>query len=95
MPYPGARRHGMVEQVGPWAVITSGGTMSTRTAAASCTAVRREDVAPVCPYCETELREVHMQRVRGQFGVGRAFIFFCPKCRKVLGTGTQWYPLPG
>lgn len=57
--------------------------------------VRRDDVTPVCPHCETELPEVHVRKVHGPFGIGRGFVMFCPSCRKVLGTGTQWYPSPG
>jgi len=69
--------------------------VNTHTMGTPCTAVRREDVVPVCPYCEAELPEFHMRKARGPFGVGRGFVFFCPHCRKVMGFGTQWYPFPG
>jgi len=60
------------------------------------TGVKRDDVAPICPYCEAELAEIYTRKVRGgPFGIGRGFVFFCPHCRKVLGHGTQWYPFPG
>jgi uncharacterized protein with PIN domain len=60
-----------------------------------CTAVRREDLVPVCPHCEAELPEIYARKPKGPFGVGRGFVFFCPQCRKVMGFGTQWYPFPG
>jgi ABC-type ATPase with predicted acetyltransferase domain len=61
----------------------------------TCVAVRRDDVVPVCPYCETDLPEIHVRTVRGAFGMGRGFVMTCPSCRKVLGTAAQWYPFPG
>ncbi len=70
--------------------------MSTQETAQPCTAVRRDDLVPVCPYCEAELPEIYLRKPRrGPFGMGRGFVFFCPHCRKVLGLGTQWYPFPG
>lgn len=69
--------------------------VSTRMAEAPCAAVRREDLVPVCPHCEAELPEIYTRKTRGPFGVGRGFVFFCPRCRKVMGFGTQWYPFPG
>jgi uncharacterized protein with PIN domain len=66
-----------------------------RTAESRCTVVKREDLVPVCPHCESELPEIHAHKPRGSFGIGRGFVFFCPHCRKVLGFGTQWYPFPG
>lgn len=69
--------------------------MSARAMTGQCVAVRREDVVPVCPYCEAELPEIHVRKPRGPFGIGRGFVFFCPECRKVMGAGTQWYPFPG
>ena len=35
-----------------------------------------------------------MRPLEGSFGVGRAFVFFCPRCRKTMGFGAQWYPFP-
>jgi uncharacterized protein with PIN domain len=55
---------------------------------------RREDVAPVCPHCGAEIAELHVRKPRGPFGLGQGYLFMCPTCRKVLGMGTQWYPLP-
>lgn len=70
--------------------------MSVREKTVPCTVVRREDLVPMCPYCETDLPEVYARRPKGGFGIGRGFVFFCPNCQKVLGFGTQWYPfIPG
>ena len=43
----------------------------------------RNDVAPICPHCETELRQVWFQRIPGV--AGKRYIYFCSNCRKVLG----------
>jgi hypothetical protein len=69
--------------------------VSSRTMAQPCTAVRRDDLVPVCPYCEAELPEIYLRKPKGPFGVGRGFVFFCPQCRKVMGFAAQWYPFPG
>jgi len=45
--------------------------------------------------CEDEVPEIYSQKSRGNFGMGRGFVFFCPHCRKVMGFGAQWYPFPG
>jgi len=70
--------------------------MSAREMSVPCAVVRREDLVPLCPHCETELPETYMRRPRGRFGIGRGFVFFGPHCRKVLGFAAQWYPfIPG
>jgi uncharacterized protein with PIN domain len=42
---------------------------------------------PVCPYCENELDKLLLQKK----GIGLVFpvnvVYFCPHCKKVLGTG--------
>ena len=43
----------------------------------------RDDVTPVCPHCSDELDTVWMHELRGTFG--RRYVYFCPRCRKVLG----------
>lgn len=55
---------------------------------------RREDLVAVCPHCEAELPEIFVKKPRGPFGIGQGYLFLCPTCRKVLGTGVQWYPFP-
>jgi len=62
---------------------------------APCVAVRRDDVVPICPFCETDLPEIHVRKLRRSFGMGRGFILVCPHCRKVIGSSAQWYPFPG
>jgi uncharacterized protein with PIN domain len=44
---------------------------------------KREDVQPVCPHCQAELRAVWMQELEGM--LGKRYLYFCPNCRKVLG----------
>ncbi len=43
----------------------------------------RDDVAPVCPHCEREVRQLWCRKVRGL--LGKRYVYFCPGCRKVLG----------
>lgn len=45
--------------------------------------VEKEGVLPVCPHCGEEIREVWCRGLTAFFG--RRYIYFCPKCRKVLG----------
>lgn len=51
--------------------------------------VRREDLDPVCPHCEATLTAVYCKmRGAGWFVLPpRNVVYFCPHCRKVLGTG--------
>ncbi len=44
---------------------------------------RRDDVRPVCPYCERELSDVWYQEIRGM--LGKRYVYLCSTCRKVLG----------
>jgi len=54
--------------------------------------VTREDLAPVCPYCEARLEEVYRKATGiGFFLFARSVLYFCPSCRKVLGAGqSSW-----
>lgn len=53
------------------------------------TIVKRDDLRPICPHCESDLPEVY-SRVQGTaFVTGRSLVFFCPHCRKVLGFGQE------
>ena len=38
---------------------------------------------PVCPHCEQEIERLCMRNVAS--ALGRRYLYFCPKCRKVLG----------
>ncbi len=51
------------------------------------TVVRREDVTPICPHCESELTEVYAKEKGVPLIEGRTAVFFCPHCSKVLGFG--------
>lgn len=44
---------------------------------------RRDDVAALCPHCEERLRTVFFQEISGF--AGRRYVYFCPRCHKVLG----------
>lgn len=41
------------------------------------------EIDPICPHCSTSLKKIYFQSLRGFFG--RRYIYFCPKCHKVLG----------
>ena len=43
----------------------------------------KNDVNPICPHCEKELTLVWSRGLESTFG--KRYIYFCPKCRKVLG----------
>jgi uncharacterized protein with PIN domain len=45
--------------------------------------IEDESKAPICPHCESEIIQVYTRKVEGLLGV--RFIYFCDKCRKVLG----------
>lgn len=50
--------------------------------------VTRDDLKPICPYCEREITEVYCKsRGAGWFLFPRSAIYFCPHCHKVLGLG--------
>ena len=46
-------------------------------------AQERPDVTPLCPHCDQELKTVHFQPLSGL--LGKRYIYFCARCRKVLG----------
>jgi len=43
----------------------------------------KQDIAPLCPHCQAELKKLWMQEIRG--ALGRRYVYYCPECRKVLG----------
>ncbi len=43
----------------------------------------KNDVKPICPHCNEPLEELWFSELRGIFG--RRYVYFCAKCRKVLG----------
>lgn len=46
-------------------------------------AKEKEDVEPLCGHCDEPVRELWFRELRGLFG--RRYIYFCGRCRKVLG----------
>lgn len=44
---------------------------------------QRVDLIPLCPYCQEEVGTVYFQELRGI--LGRRYIYFCPRCLRVLG----------
>jgi uncharacterized protein with PIN domain len=43
----------------------------------------RDDVVPLCPHCTEPLDELWCRELRSTFG--RRYVYFCSKCRKILG----------
>jgi hypothetical protein len=52
-----------------------------------------DDEKPICPHCEEDVDEVIVQAFdqEGIFQIKEKYIFFCSKCRKVLGIGQFAY----
>lgn len=44
---------------------------------------QKNNVAPICPHCESELKSMWFRELSGF--LGRRYVYFCPKCRKCLG----------
>ena len=44
---------------------------------------KKDDAAPVCPYCKMELAVLWFQELRGL--LGRRYVYFCSHCRSCLG----------
>ncbi len=47
----------------------------------------REDLVPVCPYCEASLNEIYTRTKGIPFISADNTVYFCPHCLKVLGFG--------
>jgi len=45
--------------------------------------VETESENPICPHCEKELKDILAKRITSTFGV--RFVYFCSRCKKVLG----------
>jgi hypothetical protein len=43
----------------------------------------KDDVVPLCPHCGETVDEVWFRQLRGM--LGKRYVYFCAKCRKVLG----------
>jgi hypothetical protein len=44
---------------------------------------QKDDVEPVCPHCSQVVEELWFRELRGV--LGRRYVYFCSRCRKVLG----------
>jgi hypothetical protein len=44
---------------------------------------QNDDVDPVCPHCEAQIKAVWFRELKGLFG--RRYLYFCGACKKVLG----------
>ena len=47
----------------------------------------REDLLPLCPFCNAQLGEVFVKTKGLGWLEGRNVLYFCPHCHKVLGFG--------
>jgi len=47
----------------------------------------REDISPICPFCEKWLDEVYVKSKGLGLLQGKNVVYFCPFCSKVLGFG--------
>ena len=45
--------------------------------------IETETEQPICPYCEKGLASILARKISSTFGV--RFVYFCSKCKKVLG----------
>ncbi len=41
---------------------------------------------PICPHCEKKLKEIHWRRISAWC---EEYLYMCPHCHKVLGTGMR------
>lgn len=47
----------------------------------------RNDISPVCPHCEATLATVWCRTLKST--LGKRYVYFCSKCRKVLGVSQR------
>ena len=43
----------------------------------------KSQASPLCPHCEKPISRLLAQKAKSSFGV--RFVYYCDKCRKVLG----------
>lgn len=43
----------------------------------------KHDAAPLCPHCTEPLDELWFRELRSH--LGRRYVYFCSRCRKILG----------
>jgi len=44
---------------------------------------QRDDAEPICPHCHEPLAELWFRELQSAFG--RRYVYFCSRCRKILG----------
>ena len=44
---------------------------------------QHDEVDPLCPHCNTPLRNLWFRELSGL--AGRRYAYFCPHCKKVIG----------
>ncbi len=44
---------------------------------------KNDETVPLCPHCSESIQELSYQELKTL--LGRRFIYFCSKCKKVLG----------
>lgn len=44
---------------------------------------KNDETVPICPHCTEPVQELNFQELKTL--LGRRFIYFCSKCKKVLG----------
>ena len=45
--------------------------------------VERNDIVPICPHCSEKIEELWFQELKSDFG--RRYVYFCARCRKIVG----------
>jgi len=43
----------------------------------------KNDAVPLCPHCSEALEELWFRELRSY--LGRRYVYFCSKCRRILG----------
>ena len=51
------------------------------------TPIRSDDEWPLCPHCETEIKEIRYFEQTGVVRMKVIRVFVCPHCKKVIGNG--------
>jgi len=51
------------------------------------TAEENNNVAPLCPHCEKDIRNLWYQEVKSF--LGKRYVYFCSSCKKTLGVSQR------
>lgn len=73
----------VVERVTGQAVAPSGGYRDSALKPKAIPLVEDVLVSPLCPHCHSDLDQIGERELRTRRG--QRFVFYCPRCRKVLG----------